>query len=285
MGRNFTHFTDHIPENIIREVEKYIASKIALFKPTIFLLEPLQAVDFHIIIPNTTPPDAYINGQLKSFERGKMVILNPGETMVCTASPPTGPYYSLLIKPDLINRVAREMGCSDGARFLRLINPFSLEIIQAIKRFDQETKHPESFTLMLDCMGIQISALLLRELKTNLKKYPVHSPDHKAYVNIAIDYMQTFYSANISIHDICREINVSPFHFIRSFKKKTGLTPHQYLLNVRIQKAQELLKSGQYSVSETAELCGFVSLPHFSNIFKKITGRSPSAYRKFFLLT
>lgn len=280
MGNRFSHFTGQIPDEIIRKVEQHTGSEIALYKPAMFLQQPLQAVDYHVIIPSTTPPDAFINGQLKSFERGKIVVLNPGDTMTCAASPPTGPYYSLLIKPDLMNRIAQEMGFSDEVKFLKLQNPYSFEVIQAIKRFDQETRHPESFALMLDCMGIQIAALLLRELKTNLKKYPARSPDHKAYVNLAVEYMQTFYSANISIEDICREINVSPFHFIRAFKQKNGQTPHQYLLNVRIKRAEELLRSGKYSVSETAALCGFVSLPHFSNTFKRVTGHTPSAYRK-----
>lgn len=280
MGHKFTRFIRHIPEKTLQEVEMYIAREIALFKPAVFLLEPLQAEDYHVIIPSTTPPDAYINGQIRSFDRGKMVILNPGDTLACTASPPTGPYYSLVIKSALMNRVAQEMGASEEVKFLELQNPFSLEIIQAIQRFDMESQHSESSSLVLESTGIQIVGLLLRQLKTDLKRQPNHSSGDKAYVNPAMEYMQTFFSANISIEDICREINISPYHFIRGFKQKTGLTPYQYLLDIRIKKAQELLLSGQHSVSETAALCGFVSLPHFSATFKRIIGRSPSAYRK-----
>jgi AraC family transcriptional regulator len=103
------------------------------------------------------------------------------------------------------------------------------------------------------------------------------------YIDTAIEYIQTFFSANITIDDICGEINVSPFHFIRTFKQKIGVSPHQYLLNIRIEKAKELLCMRQHSVAETAMLCGFLSLPHFSSTFKTATGYSPSEYKKVFL--
>jgi transcriptional regulator GlxA family with amidase domain len=157
-----------------------------------------------------------------------------------------------------------------------------MDLMHAIRSFDKESKHPDSLPLMLDCLSVQIAALLLREFRTNHRKFSAAPPDGRNYVNLAVEYMQTFFSSNIDIDDICREINVSPFHFIRTFKQKTGYSPHQFLLNVRIKKAEELLRTGQYSVSETAMLCGFVSLPHFSNTFKRLTGYSPKAYCKFY---
>lgn len=79
---------------------------------------------------------------------------------------------------------------------------------------------------------------------------------------MAIEYMQTFFSSNITIEDVCCEINMSTFHFIRSFKKKMGVSPYQYLLMLRINKAEEVLATGNYSVSETASLCGFGNPSH-----------------------
>jgi transcriptional regulator GlxA family with amidase domain len=64
------------------------------------------------------------------------------------------------------------------------------------------------------------------------------------------------------------------------FKQKVGMTPHKYLLNIRIEKAKELLNTNHYSVAETAVFCGFESITHFSAAFKKSTGYSPFEYKK-----
>jgi AraC family transcriptional regulator len=66
------------------------------------------------------------------------------------------------------------------------------------------------------------------------------------------------------------------------FSRKVGLTPHRYLICVRIERAKELLGTRRYSVAETAVLCGFESISHFSDTFKKVTGYSPMEYRNQF---
>jgi AraC family transcriptional regulator len=63
------------------------------------------------------------------------------------------------------------------------------------------------------------------------------------------------------------------------FRLKVGMTPHKYLLKIRVEKAKELLSTNRYSVTETAMLCGFESVPHFSDTFKKLTGYSPNSYK------
>lgn len=282
MGHKFCHFMDQIPDNVSQKVETHICNDVALFKPKVFLTEPMHFVDFNIIIPGSILPDAYINGKLKSFDNGKTVVINPGESIACTETSFREHYFSLLIKPDLMKRVAEEMGHSEDIKFLELQNPFSSNLIQAIKNYDKETKFHESLPLMLDCLGIQIAVLLLREFKTNVKKCPVSGQDGKGYISLAMEYIHTFFSSNITIEDLCREIHVSPSHLIRAFKEKTEMSPHQYLLHVRIAKAEEFLRTGQYSLSETAIKCGFVSYPHFSNTFKKITGYPPTVYKRLF---
>ncbi|WHH61068.1 AraC family transcriptional regulator [Petroclostridium sp. X23] len=281
MMDKYTHFMNQIPEKIKQEVEMHICSDIVLFKPQAFITgTTMHAVDFHIIIPTTPPPDTYINDRLRSFDHGKIVAINPGDTVLCTKEHATKQYLSLLIKPELVNKIAEEMGFSEGIRFLKLQNPYSRELMQAINNFDKETKRPDKFKLMQDCLGVQIVALLLRELKTNLRQYPANSPDGNTYIALAIEYIHAFFSSNISIEDICREINVSSFHFIRTFKKEIGISPHRYLLNLRIKKAEELIRMGQYSIAEVAMMCGFVSLSHFSSTFKGITGLSPREFRR-----
>jgi AraC family transcriptional regulator len=275
---------NQIPDKILQEDEKYLGSDVALFRPKSYVTDKIiQSVDFHIFLLTSAPPDIYIDGKMCQYERGRIFTINPGNRVLCKNSPPAKPFFSLLIKPDLIERVAQEMGISPNIRFLELQNPYSRELMQAIRNFDRESKRPDPLNLMLDSLAMQITILLLREFKTNSLKQGVHLPDSLAYINLAIEYMHAYFSSKIRLDDMCKEIHVSHFHFIRTFKQNVGVSPHQYLLNVRIQKAEELLREKQYSVAEVAILCGFISSSHFSNTFKSIKGYSPSEYKKLVL--
>lgn len=280
---NFSTFMSQIPDQIMQNVEKHLYRNIGVFKPSTFVTGiTMYSNEFHIIVPSSPPPDTFISKKLKSFERGKIITINPGESIYCDKNQPTNQYLTLAIKPEFINRIAEEMHISDNIRFQRLQNPFSQELLQVIRLYDIETQRADKLTLMLDCLATQLVILLLREFKINSREKKMLLPDSDAFISVAIDFMNTFYSSNISIEDICNEVNVSPYHFIRTFKKKTGFSPHQYLVQTRIKKAKELLRSRQFSVSEVAVLCGFVSLPHFSNTFKSVTGKSPSEFKKYY---
>jgi AraC-like DNA-binding protein len=92
-------------------------------------------------------------------------------------------------------------------------------------------------------------------------------------------FIDTYFSENIDLDEIAREVFISKFHFIRLFKKYYGRTPHQYLTSVRIAKAKELLQTG-CTVSETCYSLGFTSLSSFTGFFKKIGGLTPNDYRR-----
>lgn len=90
-------------------------------------------------------------------------------------------------------------------------------------------------------------------------------------------FIDTHYSDRIDLDNIADEAYFSKFHFIRTFKAIYRKTPHQYLMQVRIEKSLELLASG-ISVSETCYAVGFESLGSFCGLFKRMNGITPSAY-------
>ncbi len=109
----------------------------------------------------------------------------------------------------------------------------------------------------------------------------------KGYKNIrndvlaAANFIEEHYSNDISLSDVARYINISKNHLSYLFKKETGQTFSDYLIQYRIAKARSLLESGQnYTVSEIAELTGFHDTGYFSKVFKKATGLSPNQYKK-----
>jgi AraC-like DNA-binding protein len=82
-----------------------------------------------------------------------------------------------------------------------------------------------------------------------------------------------------SIAELAREVQISPFHFIRQFEAVFGVTPHQFRIRRRLDVAKQLLATG-HSVTDVCMEVGFSSLGSFSALFTRKVGEPPSAYRR-----
>ncbi|MGY3622462.1 helix-turn-helix domain-containing protein [Bradyrhizobium sp. USDA 10063] len=72
---------------------------------------------------------------------------------------------------------------------------------------------------------------------------------------------------------------LSAGHFVKQFKRSTGLSPYQYILCARVGRAQHLLAQGVTPIAESASACGFADQEHFTKVFKRLTGATPATYR------
>ena len=95
----------------------------------------------------------------------------------------------------------------------------------------------------------------------------------------ALSYIHNRYAEDIPLDELADRCGVSKSHFIRSFKRYVGCTPHEYLLQYRLRQAKRLLLSGDFTVEQIAEDCGFNSASHFARAFRHETGLSPTAFR------
>ena len=100
-------------------------------------------------------------------------------------------------------------------------------------------------------------------------------------VNLAVNYIENNYFRNFNASTLADNLKVSRSYFTTTFTNKTGETPYNYLLKVRIKKAQDYLKNSNLSITEIAYSVGFSSIERFSEMFKKHTGQSPSKYRNY----
>jgi AraC-like DNA-binding protein len=83
-----------------------------------------------------------------------------------------------------------------------------------------------------------------------------------------------------TIEALAREVGISPYHFIRQFEALFGLTPHQYRIQLRLDRAKQLLAANEHSVTAVCMEVGFSSLGSFSTLFSRRFGETPSEYRR-----
>jgi AraC-like DNA-binding protein len=100
-----------------------------------------------------------------------------------------------------------------------------------------------------------------------------------AFLRRAKDLVDRSYAEPLDVIALARQAHVSPYHFSRRFKEAFGETPHQYVLTRRVERAQELLRNTDLSVTEICLEVGFQSLGSFSAAFHKVAGVTPTAYR------
>lgn len=93
-------------------------------------------------------------------------------------------------------------------------------------------------------------------------------------------YIEANYTKNITLEDVSREVNISSYYLSRIFKEETGENFIDYLTDLRIEKAKELLSTTQYSMKEICVMSGYSDPNYFSKTFKKNVGVTPTEYRE-----
>src|SRR5262249_12050379 len=96
----------------------------------------------------------------------------------------------------------------------------------------------------------------------------------------AKEMMNECLDGDVSLSDLARECRLSVTHFVRAFRRSTGLSPHQWLLARRIDRAKSLLAESGLSLAEIALACGFWDQSHFTRVFTADVGTSPGRWRR-----
>lgn len=118
---------------------------------------------------------------------------------------------------------------------------------------------------------------ILAEFFPSASKY---SDQKTSVIEDTLQFINRNYGDKLSLKKLADNIALSEFYFSRLFKKETGFTPHEYIMNTRITKAKIFLKSSNKTVKEVAFCCGFSSESAFVNSFKKHTGMTPGEFRR-----
>jgi|SRR5271170_956327 len=103
--------------------------------------------------------------------------------------------------------------------------------------------------------------------------------DEKTVVRTVRQYLEDHYTENVSLEDLARVAGLSAYHLLRVFRSETGLPPHAFLEQVRVNRAREFLRAGS-SIADVTFKTGFSDQSHLSRHFKRMTGVTPGQYQK-----
>ncbi len=104
-------------------------------------------------------------------------------------------------------------------------------------------------------------------------------PEEKDLSQAARAYIEAHSAEKFSLKEMAGALFVNGSYLLRTFKRRTGMTPLSYHHRVRCQKAKELLVRTDQTISQIGEAVGFVSSSHFTHIFRRTEGCTPSEYR------
>lgn len=150
-----------------------------------------------------------------------------------------------------------------------------------LSMYQEFSQKDAGYQAMLSGLCLQLQVLLNRYLSMGMSTQPRHAGAEKKSWKIiekALDYIYLHYDETIGNTVISESIGVSPNYLSKLFQEYVGMTLRVYVQNYRLQKAQQMLNSGKYNITETALKCGFSSIHTFSKVFKREYGISPSAY-------
>jgi AraC family transcriptional regulator len=127
-------------------------------------------------------------------------------------------------------------------------------------------------------------ALLSKYINDILTGFLLYSPadnnnDRTDTIESVISYINEHFKEDLSDANLADLVGLSHYHFIRVFKRETGFTPHEYVINTRLGNARYLLRNTQMSVKDICFSCGFSSESSFCITFKKRAGMTPAMYR------
>jgi AraC family transcriptional activator of pobA len=154
-------------------------------------------------------------------------------------------------------------------------------VLQLIERMAAEiTARKKHFGLKVDLL---LQEILIEIQRLNGTEYAAESRitrETERHILFAKQYIDQYYTQRISLTQLADISGYSYDHFRHMFKSWIGMTPMNYILHLRMEKARRMLLAGEVNVSQIGLDCGFSSLAQFSNAFKKATGRSPSDFKR-----
>jgi len=274
----------NVTEEQLRYVDCFVSNDIGLFIPSV-------GPCFQAITPRHTHP-AYlfilafddsckleIGDKIITSEPGKICAISPDIPHHEISSDDFSRYIAIFVDKSFFESQLKVYSISEikpieGGSF-----DSSPELMAPLKEFmiEYENKMP-GYENLLEAIGLKITHVLIRVI------YGFTSPAARIASRIEVDkviaYLHANYDKKVAVEEMAGVALLSPSHFARVFKRETGKSPMDYLIDLRLNKAKKLLRAGDRTITEIALECGFASSSHFSSCFRQEFAITPSQFQK-----
>lgn len=192
-------------------------------------------------------------------------------------------YTLLTLEPAFVTRAAYEFIAPERAEIVPYFpksDPLIYQIGLALKA-ELETDRLGS-RLYAESMAKALSAHLLRYYSA---RHGTSWGDDtgglpKSQLKQVIDYISEHLNQDLGLAELAELVHMSSYYFARLFKQSTGLSPHQYVIHCRVERAKQLLLKGELTIAEVAYSVGFAHQSHLNHHFKRLVGVTPKVFLK-----
>ncbi len=212
------------------------------------------------------------SGKKHTVTEGEIFVIFPGDK-ICYYADDEAPWTNGWI--NFVGKGAEELlsraGITKTSPTLSVKNEKLISTLKHCLKYIQEDNYTQT---RLSAYALEFLSLIEEKKKSSdtlTKK--------EKYISSAISYMEYYFADGISASDVSNYLGLERTYFYRIFKNETGVSPTDFLTNLRIEKAKQLINSGE-SFTEVATAVGINDIYYFSKLFTKEVGMTPSAYRK-----
>ncbi|PXX45236.1 AraC family transcriptional regulator [Undibacterium pigrum] len=216
-------------------------------------------------------------GKQHHVHAGELVIINPGQVHICSPDDDLPWAFCMLyVDASWLAALQTELGQQKNPEFQAYTSPVSDNVFlyEGLLALYQSLTDTETELLSKQGSVIQYFS----EVHKHLQSAPAELHLENARLKLAADFIHEHCTQDLSLDDISAHAGLSASYLFRAFRKQYDMTPHAYLINRRVQYAQEKLRQGA-SIADAALEAGFADQAHFQRVFKRLLAATPGQYQ------
>jgi AraC family transcriptional regulator len=212
-----------------------------------------------------------------TFRQGDLSLIPAGWGTTCWTEK-TADFLQVELPPELVRRAA---GDSDADTDLPCLFSFNDPVCRelSLSMLAEAQMHGAATRMYVESAAI----VLAQRLLALRGRPPAPAPRPglpPAVLRRATEFLYAEMNRNPGLTELATAVGMNVHHFSRLFKRSTGLAPHQYLVNMRLERAKQMLADGRSPIIEIAYEVGYANPSQFSAFFRKRTGLSPTEFRR-----